>query len=72
MNGSAESIIAKVAGMSIRISAGVGVAGGEVWRLPDLARLLDPAARPCQIAGSASDKNTCILGGICSFLETAC
>jgi hypothetical protein len=42
MNGSAESIIAKVAGMSICISAGVGVAGDEVWRLPELARLLDP------------------------------
>jgi hypothetical protein len=42
MNGSAESIIAKVAGMSIRISAGVGVAGDEVWRLPELARSLDP------------------------------
>jgi hypothetical protein len=52
MNGSAESIIAKVrcqkkkiiakvAGMSIRISAGEGVAGNEVW----------------QIAGSASGCN---------------
>jgi hypothetical protein len=58
MNGSAESIIAKVVGMSIRISTGVGVglAGCEVWRLPDLARLLDP---PVFLSLLQKDLNIC-------------
>ena len=72
MNGSAESIIAKVAGMSIRISAGVGVAGGEVWRLPDLARLLDP---PVQCKVCVVSLSLCLCARVCvcfAFLVWVC